>query len=249
MEKDKSNNDDYDIEDDINRIIQGETIYEELDDISSSDFETEMSNNDGNQNELEIGSDDESESDKEEAEMEKEISGGSKLLNSEWNLWYHHSKNDWTIHSYRKFNMKIQTIRDFWGLFNNIDKLGGIRYQHLFLMRDDIEPTWEHRKNRHGGSWSIKVTGSTELDVENRTKELWEKICVSIIGETLSPIPAHINGSSVCLKNFSVKSGLTYVIKIWNDDCKESSLDLLPRYILDNYEYNIIYKANIPEDV
>ena len=136
--------------------------------------------------------------------------------------------------------MKIKTICDFWRLFNNLDKLGGLKYQHFFLMRDNIEPTWEHRKNRRGGSWSIKVSGSSERELEERIRELWEKICVSMIGETLTKYPTHINGVSICLKNFSIKTGLTYVIKIWNDDCKYSSLDLLPKYILDDYKYNII---------
>lgn len=243
MEIVNSNNDDYDIEEDINRIIQGDIIYEELDDISSSDFETDNSIK-NEESEVE-----EQHEEIEETEEEKDISGRNEMLNSEWNLWYHHTKNDWSIHSYKTFDMPIKTIRDFWGLFSNLDKLGGIKYQHFFLMRENIEPTWEHKKNRKGGSWSIKITGSSEKELEERVKELWEKICVSIVGETLTKYPTHINGVSICLKNFSVRTGLTYVIKIWNDNCKYISLDLLPSYILDNYKYNIIYKTHIPEDI
>lgn len=245
METDKSNNDDYDIEEDINRIIQGDIIYTDLDDISSSDFEIETSDEDGEENNKEVEEIEEIE----ETEEKKEISGGNEMLNTEWNLWYHFSKNDWTINSYRTFNMPIKTIRDFWGLFNNLDKLGGIKHQHFFLMRENIEPTWEHKKNRKGGSWSIKITGLVEEELEEKVSELWEKICVSMVGETLTKYPTHINGASLCLKNFSLKTGLTYVIKIWNDNCKYSSLDLLPNYILDYYKYSIIYKAHIPEDI
>ena len=244
MEITKSNNDEYDIEEDINRIIQGEIIYEDLEDISSTEFESETEISDKEDcNELE------NEDIIEETEEEKEISGGNEILNNEWNLWYHFSKNDWTINSYKTFNMSIKTIRDFWRIFNNLDKLGGIKHQHFFLMRENIEPTWEHKKNRRGGSWSIKISGMSEKEMENKVKKLWEKICVSMIGETLTKYPTHINGVSLCLKNFSLKTGLTYVIKIWNDDCKHSSLDLLPNYILDDFKYNIIYKAHIPEDI
>lgn len=170
-----------------------------------------------------------------ETATENKLNSGSNYkLNSEWNLWYHHTKNVWRINGYKKI-FTIKTIKDFWDLHNNIDKIGGINNQHFFLMRDDIEPTWEHPKNKNGGCWSFKVLAQDSFS-------LWLELAIYMIGENLISKSSNICGLSICLKNLS-----TSVIKIWNSDNNEKSIEMLPESIKNKFQFNILYKANIPE--
>ena len=46
---------------------------------------------------------------------------------------------------------------------------------------------------------------------------------------------------------YAQKNPTTSVVKIWNNNYKENSIKNLPNDILNEYGYNIIYKAHIPE--
>jgi len=164
----------------------------------------------------------------------KQLNGSKYPLHSKWVLWYHHTRNNWKIDGYRKI-FTMSTIKDFWDLHNNLDKIGGINNMHFFLMRDDIEPIWEHASNKTGGCWSFKIPSEY-------ANELWLKLAMYMVGETMSSLPLLINGISICLKNPA-----TSVIKIWNNNSKYNSINLLPHDIIEEYGYNIIYKAHIPE--
>ena len=153
---------------------------------------------------------------------------------STWNIWYHHNKSSWRIGDYKQI-FKISDIKDYWTFHNNINYLGGINSQHFFLMRENIKPIWEDPNNKTGGCWSIK------LSIE-KSRDLWIKLSSYIVGETLVKSHHSINGISICTKNPT-----TSVIKIWNNDYKENSIKILPNDILNEYGYNIIYKANNPE--
>ena len=48
-----------------------------------------------------------------------------------WNLWYHSKKDNWTISGYEKI-YTINKISDYWKLYNNWDKLGGVNNKHFF---------------------------------------------------------------------------------------------------------------------
>ena len=52
------------------------------------------------------------------------------LFDNEWNLWYHSEKDNWKISGYKKI-YEMKTICDFWKLYNNWDKLGGITIKHF----------------------------------------------------------------------------------------------------------------------
>ena len=53
-------------------------------------------------------------------------------LKHTWNMWYHHEKDNWKVSGYRQF-YTIKTIEDFWRMFNNWDKVGGITSKHFFF--------------------------------------------------------------------------------------------------------------------
>lgn len=151
-----------------------------------------------------------------------------------WTIWYHNSKDDWTINGYKKI-YTIKNIEDYWKLYNNWDKLGTINNKHFFIMKNEITPIWEDKNNKNGGCWSYKVT-------ENMAQQLWDDLSLYLVTEKLSSIENDIVGLSACLKknNFSV-------IKIWNKESKNNSLNLLANEILKKYGHDIIYIAHMPD--
>ena len=151
-----------------------------------------------------------------------------------WTVWYHNSKDDWTINGYKKL-YTIKTIEDYWKLYNNWEQLGTINNKHFFIMKNDITPIWEDKNNKNGGCWSYKVS-------ENMAQQLWDDLSLHLVTENLSSIENDIVGLSACLKknNFSV-------IKIWNKESKNNNLNLLANEILKKYGHDIIYIAHMPD--
>lgn len=151
-----------------------------------------------------------------------------------WNLWFHNIRDVWTIEGYKKI-YSIETIREYWKLYNNWDKIGTINNKHFFLMREGISPIWEDEKNKNGGCWSFKIT-------ESNSQELWNDLSKYLITDSLSSVEDDIVGISACLKknNFSV-------IKIWNINSSNNNINLLNKEILDKWGMDIIYIAHMPE--
>ena len=154
---------------------------------------------------------------------------------NEWNLWYHNLRDVWTIDGYKKI-YNIKTIKDYWKLYNNWDKLGGVNNKHFFIMKNDVTPIWEDPFNKMGGCWSFKVSESTAQD-------LWDDLSNYLVTENISSIKDDIVGLSVCLKknNFSV-------VKIWNKDNSNNSLNLLCKDILNKWGLDIIYISHMPDN-
>jgi hypothetical protein len=153
---------------------------------------------------------------------------------NKWNVWYHHEKDNWTISGYRMI-YSIKTIEDFWKIYNNWNKLGGINSKHLFLMKDGITPIWEDKENINGGCWSYKINDS-------KSGEIWENLSVYLVTENLCKKENEIQGISICLKKKN-----NSVIKIWNKNSKNNSLSLINDKILEKWGLNIIYIAHMPD--
>ena len=120
------------------------------------------------------------------------------LLNTKWILWFHNPlDNNWNIDSYINI-ATITSIEDFWGIYNNIDSKI-IENGMLFLMRDKIEPLWEHTENINGGSWSFKIP-------KENIKSIWDEISINLCIENVSNNDKNIiNGISISpKKKFSI---------------------------------------------
>jgi hypothetical protein len=161
-------------------------------------------------------------------------------LNNTWNMWYHHEKDNWKITGYRQF-YTIKTIEDFWKMFNNWDKVGGITSKHFFLMKKNITPIWEDPNNINGGCWSFKVQ-------EDQAYNLFEELAIHMICDKLCPYSSENNldeilGLSICLKKNN-----NVVIKIWNKKSKLNSLKLINENILKKWGMDIIYIAHMSDN-
>ena len=147
-------------------------------------------------------------------------------LGDTWNVWYHHILNDWTLSGYKKI-YTINTIKDFWDIYNNINLIEELNNLHLYFMRDNVTPIWEDNNNKNGGAWSILVNSDNAF-------ELWEKLSVDLVSETI--FNNNINGISINQKNN------IFIIKIWNNNKNLKNNTTLPSYL--NGYGNIIYKPH-----
>lgn len=164
--------------------------------------------------------------------------GDKYRFDTQWDIWYHHSLNDWTINGYRKI-FSINNIKDFWDFHNNIECIGGINNLHFFMMRKNITPIYEDMKNRNGGVWSMLVPIESSYNV-------WEEIAAAMCGEYLVRDMNLITGLSINLKSSNNGGSKTStpisVIKIWNNDRTKNDVSILPTFI--KPYGNIIYKKH-----
>ena len=91
-------------------------------------------------------------------------------LKDTWNFWFRDPlDNNWKLDSYKKIH-KIDSIESFWKLYNFIsNKI--IENSMLFVMRENVDPLWEHEENIKGGCWSLKIPKGNILDI-------WKKITI-----------------------------------------------------------------------
>ena len=148
-----------------------------------------------------------------------------KLVNC-WTLWQHDPYNsNWDISSYNIL-YHITDLHQFWTIYNlmNIECL---KYNMLFLMKQDIEPLWESESNINGGYISIKVVNKSIYDI-------WLELSMGLIGEYIfinKTNIENINGISI-----SPKKGFC-ILKIW----LKSSIDTIDY----NPNLNIDFKTAI----
>jgi len=163
------------------------------------------------------------------------IDSGDKIyFPNKWVLWCHDIKEkQWDINSYKKL-YTIHSVSDFWNIFNNIHKLG-LRAMHLFLMKENINPTWEDEANRNGGVCSLKINIKT-------VKNIWTDIIIQMVCNNLNNNYDDINGTSISPKNQWA------IVKIWNKDNKNDLTKTLSKQFLTKYEnISIKYRPNNPE--
>ena len=119
-------------------------------------------------------------------------------LKEKWSMWFHRlDDNDWSIRSYRLV-YTFSTVQDFWRMANSLPPV----YSGLFfLMKEGVQPMWEHESNKNGAIWSFRVAAKKKLH------EVWNDLLVRLVGNTLVPDDELVNGVSINPKNF--------VIKVW----------------------------------
>ena len=150
-------------------------------------------------------------------------------LNDSWVFWFHDPlDNNWKLDSYKKI-CTIKSIEDFWSLYSFLNNKI-IENSMLFLMRENIEPLWEHKDNIKGGCWSLKIP-------KGNINELWNNISISLLNESILNInDINVNGISISpKKNFCI-------IKIWTNINNKNKKILNP---IKNLSYDgIIFKPH-----
>eukprot|EP00760_Papus_ankaliazontas_P038283 PhM_4_TR9049/c0_g1_i1/m.9060/K03259/EIF4E; translation initiation factor 4E len=110
----------------------------------------------------------------------------SHPLEETWVLWYNHRKIAHTnVSQWEDILTQLteaSTVEEFWSTYNNIKRPSSLEFgsdYHMF--RRGVKPAWEDPANIQGGKWQLSI-GPKE---ETRLDTLWEKLLLSMIGETL----------------------------------------------------------------
>ena len=158
-------------------------------------------------------------------------------LIDKWVLWAHLPHNtDWSLKSYIKLQ-HLQTVEDVVSITNAIpEKM--VKNCMLFLMKNDIKPTWEDPGNIAGGSFSFKVSNKVVHDI-------WNNLFYTTIGQTISNDVGFVNtvnGITISpKKNFCI-------IKIWTNNCSKQNPALIDPSHLNGLNLNgCLFKKHIAE--
>ena len=162
----------------------------------------------------------------------------SHQLQNSWNLWGHlPHDSDWSMESYINIG-SFKTVEEVIMLCELLpEKL--IKNSMLFLMKEDIKPTWEDKENINGGCFSFKV-------MNKHVCEIWKKTIYCLIGNSFSnnkPFVDNITGVTISpKKNFCI-------IKIWTANCNEQSPTIMKTGLIKGLNVNgCMFKKHISEN-
>ena len=155
-------------------------------------------------------------------------------IQNRWNIYTHSTiDNNWNNKSYNKI-FSIDNIFDLRIFEDSISKLFFDKNM-IFIMRDNIFPTWEDKSNKNGCTASFKINNKNIIPI-------FINILNSLIGENI-----HKN-----IENYNYINGLSiipkksfYILKIWFKpiiDNVENYIKIMKPYLINN---NCRIKKNI----
>jgi len=144
----------------------------------------------------------------------------SAIPTGEWSLYFHSPREKkWSLDTYSL----ITTVSTWDDMFAVTNELGDAKLKGgmFFWMRAGIPPLWENHQNIRGGSYSLRGSTETGLDI-------FMKYSIGAMLGNISEDPTDtILGVSISPKlvDKGAQSGVGfYVIKIWNQDCTKFSV-------------------------
>ena len=146
-----------------------------------------------------------------------------------WTLYAHYWTNERSNYSnvYEKI-YDINTIEDFWKLFNNIPSpshflngavmLNDKQIVTFSFFKEDIKPEWEDEKNKDGCEWCYR-----DFKTDEELDTMWRDMCLYAIGCEIE-----CNGIRVTYK-YNPSGRLVQKTEIWfeQDDSDKSMLNVL----------------------
>ncbi|KAI9490717.1 translation initiation factor eIF 4e-like domain-containing protein [Zychaea mexicana] len=130
-------------------------------------------------------------------------------LHNAWTLWFDNPGKKANTQSWSQ-NLKeivtVETVEDFWGVYNNIAKVNHLESNSNYhFFKKGVRPEWEDPANANGGKFSIQFP-------RNRTGEgindYWLSLLLAMIGEQF----AHEN--EVCGAVISVRK-VFFRVALW----------------------------------
>jgi hypothetical protein len=160
-----------------------------------------------------------------------QISLDSFIPTGEWTLYFHSPREKkWGIETYTAIGI-AKTWRDVYGILNALGE-NKIRGGMYFWMRRGIPPLWENFQNIRGGSYSLRGSLDSGVDV------FITYSVAAMLGVATHTKDDKIVGCSISPKlvgNGDHQNIGFYVIKVWNQDCttynKPNGLQILDRRI------------------
>ncbi|KAK3828633.1 MAG: translation initiation factor eIF-4E [Benniella sp.] len=130
-------------------------------------------------------------------------------LHNPWTLWFDNppkKSNEKNWEQSLKELITIDTVEDFWGVYNNIMKVCDLTINSNYhLFKQGIKPMWEDTANKHGGKWSIQLMRNKTID---EIDGIWLYTMLACIGEAFE------QESEVCGAVVSVRKAF-FRISLW----------------------------------
>lgn len=150
-------------------------------------------------------------------------------LENEWTFYFHDPNNsNWEISSYIQVE-KVKSLNEWMQVFHSFKDVWSKGM--FFLMKETIQPIWEHEYNKNGGCMSFKLWKA-------EVNDFWLELTGKLITNTLLK-----EGSSVKISGISISPKRNYcIIRIWLYD-SELSDSLLYNIPVPSYS-KMIYKSH-----
>ena len=136
-----------------------------------------------------------------------------------WIMYFHDTKDDWTIESTYQVIEKVRTYGQFWAL---IDRLSDetLANGHFFMMREKYRPMWEKSENINGGIYSMMINDRTIVS------DIYQKYIIAAMLDQVSK-DEHNKITGVCI---SSKKEF-HLINVWNEKadlfCDPNDINIL----------------------
>ena len=179
------------------------------------------------------------------------------LLKRSWSFWENYESKNRAEKDYSKLLKEIYTFHDiisFWQFWNkypgNDTKqifYNGDHVKYFFkekyriiamnVFEEGIKPEWEDIKNQKGNVLTLEYVVDTGLDIFlPKVTELWKKLLLYLIGETL-PYSDNINGIRFCDKTkFGYNKSVIFKFELWVSSLmKEEELEELKKYLITEF--------------
>ena len=179
------------------------------------------------------------------------------LLKRSWSFWENYESKNRAEKDYSKLLKEIYTFHDiisFWQFWNkypgNDTKqifYNGDHVKYFFkekyriiamnVFEEGIKPEWEDKKNQKGNVLTLEYVVDTGLDIFlPKVTELWKKLLLYLIGETL-PYSDNINGIRFCDKTkFGYNKSVIFKFELWVSSLmKEEELEELKKYLITEF--------------
>ena len=135
-------------------------------------------------------------------------------LDNKINIWWHGiNDNKWGVDSYKNV-IEIQNMTEYHECLSHLTNTI-LPNSMIFIMKNGIDPVWEHPDNVNGGCWSFKIS-------KGQIHKYWTELSIYLLGENLvSKDVKLINGLSISPKKSFC------IMKIWNNDKKINDKQIL----------------------
>ena len=145
-------------------------------------------------------------------------------------MYFHKvSDTNWGINSYIKI-CNINSQNDLLYLFNKIKNYNSGMF---FIMKNNIKPIYEDKKNINGGVWTFKLS-------KKYCNNFWKEMCHLFCTENLTNKKEDstiINGLSISPKINNI------ILKIWIS--KASNINILKKNIKNLYIKDAMYRSHL----
>lgn len=120
-------------------------------------------------------------------------------LQQRWKFWFNGPPKKATSDSWNasfKEMIVIDTVEDFWGVYNNIAGASNLpENASYFLFLDGVFPDWGDPASKNGGRWQFSLQNASG----ERLDECWLNTLLAVIGDTF-PDSDEILGAVVSSK-------------------------------------------------